>query len=210
MPTLGSLRFPSLHLLLLCVLSSIVFIITSASPLDPEHKVVLDIEIIRQPHFGILPIAVQFDKNDNIIPPPAVDEHGKPVAHPIDRDGAVVAPPEADEDWYLCIGGYCLKLLFDVSPRHLKQVILTSWNAERAEDYIGIGTVTFKNKKQMDSVINWLRMEIAKEAESNLLFLNAVIHWFRNNAKAEGIIAEIKMDVWEAYFKAMHSVGGVA
>ncbi|KAF8827119.1 hypothetical protein HHX47_DHR5000788, partial [Lentinula edodes] len=84
MPTLGSLRFSSLHLLLLCVLSSIVFIITSASPLDPEPKVVLDIELIRQPHVGILPIAAQFDKNDNIIPPPAVDAHGKPVAHPID------------------------------------------------------------------------------------------------------------------------------
>lgn len=170
----------------------------------------LEIELIRQPHVGSLPIAAQFDKNDNIIPPPAVDEHGKPVAHPIDRNGAVVAPPKADEDWDLCIGGYCLKLLFDVSPRHLKKVILTGWNDEWAEDYIGIGTVTFKNKKQMYSVINSFRMEIAKDAESNLLFLNAVIHWFSNNAQAKGIIAEIKMDVWEAYFKAMHSVGGVA
>ncbi|KAJ3812693.1 hypothetical protein F5876DRAFT_74632 [Lentinula aff. lateritia] len=210
MSTPGFLQLSSLHILLLCVLSSIVPIITAASHSSPEPAVVLDIELIRHPHVGPLPIAVQFDKNDKIIPPPAVDEHGKPVAHPIDRDDAVVAPPKADEDWDLCIGGYCLKLLFDVSPRHLKEVILTGWNDEWAQDYIDLGRVTFKNKEQMYSVIRWFKKEIGKEPQSNLLFLNAVIHWLRDDAKAKGIAVEIKMDVWEAYFNAMHSVGGVA
>ncbi|KAJ3991036.1 hypothetical protein F5050DRAFT_1813070 [Lentinula boryana] len=177
--------------------------------------IAIDIELIRYPHVGKNPIATQTDRNNHLIPPPAVDEFHKPVAQPIDKYGKEVKPPSVDEDWHLCIGGYCLALIFDVSPQHLKKVLIMSWDDDMADKgyYIGLGKVTFQNRGHMLSVIKWFQKGLveAKKPGSNLEYLNAIMDEFKRlGAPGKGIKDEIQRDVWVGYFEAMRSVGGKA
>ncbi|KAJ3980637.1 hypothetical protein F5890DRAFT_667133 [Lentinula detonsa] len=208
--------FPNLAVL--GIFSAIHEVIAGPLALRTNNQVTiirLEIELIRYPHVGKNPIATQTDQTGHLIPPPAVDDSHKPVAQPIDKHGKEVKPPSVDEDWHLCIGGYCLALIFDVSPQHMMKVLTMRWNDELAENgyYIGLGTVTFQNRDQMLSVIKWFRKGLveAKQPRSNLRYLNAIIDWFKSSeATGKGIKDEIERDVWVAYLKAMNSVGGPA